>query len=158
VIVSELSPADGPVLSVATRAVYESNAGLDRMARVVLGWSRRQSPTAFDSALGSLTPQLTLVVLNGVAAGAFDDRDAARGGSLSAWWARRRLARRLRRRRAPDGADTVVPVLAVDRAARIADEARRLAGRAGLAEEEAARFAARLSAVLSDAPATRSPG
>jgi hypothetical protein len=118
------------------------------MRNAVLGWSRRQSPTAFDSTLGSLSLQLALVVLNGVAAGAFDERAGTRREPFSTWWGRRRLAARLRRR-APSGADTVIPVMTAERAARIATQARWLAGRAGLADDEAQRFAGRLSEILS---------
>jgi hypothetical protein len=137
------------VLSVATRAFDDPVSG-SRMKKSVLRWSRRQAPTAFDSALGSLTLQLTLVVLDGVASRAFDVVDGARHGPVSAWWVRRRLAVRLRRRRALEGTDSMVPVVGASRAERIAGEVRRLAQRAGLTESEAQRFAWRLTELLTD--------
>src|SRR4051812_5860805 len=91
----ELSPDDMPVLSLATRQFYTSASTQHRMVSAVAIWSRRQKATAFDEELGSLALQLTLVVLNGVATGAFDDSTPGRSPR---WWRDWRLARRLRHR------------------------------------------------------------
>lgn len=138
--------SDLPNLSITARAYFDDPAVRHRVARSVLaqGWSRRQAPTAFDARLGPLTAQLTLVILNGVATGAFDSDDR--------WWRRRRLARSLRRNRARQGSATVVPVLPAAQAARIAGDGRRLARAAGLSSEEADRFAERLGELLAPEP------
>ncbi len=159
-LLSDLSPDDLPVLSVAMRQFYASSATQGRMVASVALWSRRQRATAFDDRLGSLALQLTLVVLNGIATGAFEDLARQRGPR---WWRDWRLARRLRRR-APAGANTRVPVLAQDRAVSLAETTRHLATRAGLSAEGAAAFTAGVARALTgpavagpDTPAAEAP-
>ncbi|WP_184949025.1 hypothetical protein [Paractinoplanes abujensis] len=151
-IIEDRTPQDVPILSVVTQAFYEVPAVRRKMAATVEAVYRMQSPTAFDAAGGSLALQLTVVLLNGVAADAFDDATAQRGRVVADWLARRRLSWRLRRCRAAQGADTPVPVVSPDLAAQIAGHARRLAHRCGLNGPEAEAYADRLVSVLTPAP------
>ncbi|GAA3934399.1 hypothetical protein [Actinoplanes auranticolor] len=151
-IIEDRAPRDVPILSVVSQAFYEVPAVRRKMAATVEAIYRRQSPTAFDASDGSLVLQLTLVLLNGAATGAFDDATVERGRPVADWLARRRLSWRLRRRRAAQGADTPIPALPPVRASQIAGHARRLAGRCGLTEAEAEMYAGRLVSVLEEAP------
>lgn len=151
-IIEDRSRPDVPIVSVVTQAFYEVPAVHRKMAATVEAVHRWQSPTAFDASEGSLTLQLTLVLLNGVVTGAFDDATAERGRPVADWLARRRLSWRLRRRRAAQGADTPVPALPPAHAAQIAGHARRLAGRCGLSGPEAEAYAGHLISVLERAP------
>jgi hypothetical protein len=147
-IVTDRSAQDLPILSIVTQAYYEVPAVRRKMATTVQAWYRRQSPTAFDASGGSLSLQLTLVLMNGAAAGAFDAATALTGSPVADWRARRRLSRRLRRRRAAQGPDTPMPAMSPELADQVAGHARRLAGRCGLSETEADLYASRLASVL----------
>jgi hypothetical protein len=147
-IVAERSVPELPILSVVAPTYFGRDEVRREMAGTVQGLTRRQLPTAFDAAAGSLTVQLTLVLLNGVAAGAFDATTAEPGGRIGNRLARIRLSRRLRYRRAADGADTAVPPVSTELAAQIAGHARRLARRCGMSEPDADRYAALLESKL----------
>ena len=147
-IITDRSAPDLPILSVVTRAYYEVPAIRKKMAATVEAPYRMQSPTAFDAGGGSLTLQLTLVLVNGVATGAFDAATAQSGRAVADWLARRRLSWRLRRRRASQGAQSTVPDLPAGLAAQVAAHARRLARRCGLSDPEATIYATYLVTVL----------
>ncbi|MFY1659707.1 hypothetical protein [Micromonospora sp. WMMD1274] len=149
-IVAARSAQDLPILSVVTQSYYEDGAVREKMAGTVQARVRRQLPTAFDPNGGSLVLQLTLVLLNGVAAGAFDAATAERGQPVADRLARCRLWWRLRRRRAASGADTPLPPISTGLAAQIAGHARRLARRCGMSEADASRYATELVAALTD--------
>jgi hypothetical protein len=140
-IIAGRSPQDQPILSMVTRSFFDVDAARRGMADTVQTPFRRQMPTAFDASAGSLTLQLTLVLLNGVATGAFDPATAETGRPVADGLARCRLWWRLRRRRASEGADTPVPPVTAELAAQLAGHARRLAVRCGLSEKEAAEYA-----------------
>ncbi|MFY1637650.1 hypothetical protein ACN27F_30990 [Solwaraspora sp. WMMB335] len=135
---------DRAVLSVATHSYHTVPATRRRIVRAVLGWSRGRSATAMNAARNPLTPQLVLVILDGVTSGAFDVPGTDR-------WSRWRLAWRLYRRRAPAGEYSLVPVLSSTEAERIGRHCRWLARRAGLAPARAEAVTRRIVAVLSGA-------
>lgn len=142
VVITDHSAADLPVLGVASSAFRDVPAVRGRMVKTVMGHGRRQSATAFDSTLGSLRLQVTIVILNGVVTGAFD-------GYATGWWGRRRLAARLRRVRPGTGPETEVPVLGPERAVVVNSAGRDLARRAGLSTVEADGLIGALVALLS---------
>lgn len=143
VAVTQTSIVDAPVVGVVGEAYFATPRIRHGMAHVVLGGRRWQIPAAFGGPGGSQMLQAILVIANGLGNGTLGSAVVER----PRWWNRRRLARRLSAPAAA-GADTRIPIVSDEQAARIVRETRALAMAGRIPPEPADQLAVLVGAML----------